>query len=332
MLNKIYEKIKKFIFLNYKFLLFWLIIIFVFTYKLPYVIYKTGGTINLNNRIDITDKKIKGSFNMAYVSVVNGTIPAIALSYVIPNWDLEKRSNITLENQSIKDLIKMEKLEMRSSIDVATILAYQKANKNINVKNEKLIISYIAKNAHTNLKLDDQIMKVDGKVVNDIKEINEYFNQLKENTEITILVKRNGKIINTKSYLQKIDDTLKIGITFIKTYDYETKPNFKLKPKGSESGSSGGLMLSLAIYNELIEQDLTKGKKIVGTGTININGEVGKIDGIKYKLLGSKNADIFICPKENYQEAINIKKKYKLKIKILGVSTFDEAVSYLNNK
>ena len=92
-------------------------------------------------------------------------------------------------------------------------------------------------------------------------------------------------------------------------------------------------MLSLAIYNSLIDEDITKGKKVVGTGTIDINGNVGKIDGVKYKILGAvKNkANLFICPKENYDEVIRVKKNHNLDIKIISVETFDEAIEYLNN-
>ena len=92
-------------------------------------------------------------------------------------------------------------------------------------------------------------------------------------------------------------------------------------------------MLSLAIYDRLVEEDLTKGRKIVGTGTIDANGLVGEIGGIKYKVMGASKskADIFFCPKENYEEAINTKNKYNLKIKIVKVETLQEAIDYLRN-
>ena len=90
-------------------------------------------------------------------------------------------------------------------------------------------------------------------------------------------------------------------------------------------------MTSLEVYNAVTKKDITKGRKIMGTGTISLDGEVGEIGGIKYKLLGAskKGADIFICPKENYKEAMKVKSEHNLKIKIYGVSTFDEAVSKL---
>ena len=40
---------------------------------------------------------------------------------------------------------------------------------------------------------------------------------------------------------------------------------------------------------------------------------------------------MFICPKENYDEAIRVKKEHNLDIKIISVETFDEAIESLNN-
>jgi PDZ domain-containing protein len=91
-------------------------------------------------------------------------------------------------------------------------------------------------------------------------------------------------------------------------------------------------MLALTIYNKLTSNDITKGKKIVGTGTISIDGSVGEISGIEYKLKGAvhEKADLFIAPNgDNYKEAMRIKKQKHYDIKIIGVSTFDDAINYL---
>ena len=94
MLNKIYEKIKRFILENYKFMIILIVLVFTFTYEFPYVVYTPGGIVNLEKRIDV-EKKVekKGSLNMSYVTLRKGNIPSILLSFVIPDWDLLKGSN-----------------------------------------------------------------------------------------------------------------------------------------------------------------------------------------------------------------------------------------------
>ena len=332
MFNKSYEKVKEFIVLNYKFLIIWGIIIFLFFYELPYVIYTPGGVVNLENRISVTDGyESSGSLNMSYVSLVKGTLPMILLSYVITNWDLIPQEEITREDETVDELLELEKLYMESSINNAIILAYNKANKNIKIKNEVNNIIYIADEADTDLKMYDKLISVDDIKINSVNELKEYINTKNKGDIVKFKVIRNSKEKECSATIYETSDGLKVGISFLTTYEIETEPEIEVLTKSSESGSSGGLMLSLAIYNALVEDDITKGRIIVGTGTIDIDGNVGAIDGVKYKILGAvkNDANLFLCPMDNYEEAMKIKDEFDLDIEIYGVNTFDEALNYL---
>lgn len=327
----ILNKIKDFIKNNYKSLLIILFIYLLFTIDLPYVVYTPGGIVNLNERINIENDNIKGSLLMCYVSMMKGTLPILALSYVFPNWDIIDKNEITIDNGSVNDLITLEKLYMDSSIDNATILAYKTAGKNIEITKVNNNVIYISPMADTSIKLYDKIIKINDVDVKTMDDLKKQVNSYAENDTVTLTVIRNNKEVATSAKIYKVDDELKIGISTLTTYEYDTIPPIKIKTKQSESGSSGGLMLSLAIYNKITDEDITHGKKIVGTGTIDIDGTVGAIDGVKYKILGAvKNkADVFLVPEENYKEALEVKKANNLDIVIKDVSTFNEALDYL---
>jgi PDZ domain-containing protein len=66
-------------------------------------------------------------------------------------------------------------------------------------------------------------------------------------------------------------------------------------------------MFTLGIIDKLRPADLTGGKIIAGTGTIDDDGNVGPIGGIPQKLVGAKNAGakLFLVPKDNCAEALN---------------------------
>ena len=194
MFNKLYSNVKNFIVENYKFLIIWGIIIFLFFYEFPYVIYTPGGIVNLEDRIEVENSRdTEGSLNMSYVSLVKGTLPMILLSYIIPNWDLVKSSEITAPDESVDELLELEKLYMQSSIDNATILAYEKAGKELNITREVNNIVYISDDADTDLEIYDELLTADGIEVNDVAELREIVNSKNEGDTITFLVNRNGK-------------------------------------------------------------------------------------------------------------------------------------------
>ena len=334
MFNKIYSHIKSFFVENYKFLIIWAIIIFLFFYELPFVIYTPGGVVNLEERIEVSDGYAsEGSLNMSYVSLVKGTLPMILLSYIIPNWDLVKSSEITSDDGSIDELLELEKLYMQSSIDNATILAYKAAGKRVDITREVNNIVYIADEADTDLEIYDELLTADGKSISTVEDLRKIVESKSAGDTISFTVSRNGKEKKCSAVIYDTEDGLKVGISFLTTYEYDTNPEITVETKSSESGSSGGLMLTLAIYNALIPEDITKGRTVVGTGTISLDGTVGAIDGVKYKILGAvkNDADIFLCPMENYDEAIEVKEEFDLDIEIHGVATFDEALRFLEN-
>ncbi len=335
MFNKLYESIKKYIKDNYKFLICIILIIFLCTYELPYVIYKNGGIINLSNRVDV-DKKYseKGSFNMSYVTAIKGTIPAVLLSYVIPDWDLFPLNEISNES-SYEETLVIGKEYLDEGIDNAIIAAFQRSDYKIKIIKEINKVIFISPQAKTDIEVGDIVLKINNKDIDSFDNMRKYINTLKEKEEVEILVSNKDKEYKRHATLYKDkDDLLKVGVAFKTTYKYETEIPVTVRMKNNESGSSGGLMMSLAIYNALTKEDITNGLKIAGTGSIKNDGTVEEIGGVKYKVLASEKnkADIFFCPVENYKEAIKIKKKRKLKIKIVKVHTIDDAIDYLTKK
>ena len=80
-------------------------------------------------------------------------------------------------------------------------------------------------------------------------------------------------------------------------------------------GPSAGLMFTLEIYNQLVEDDLTRGHEIAGTGTINEKGEVGPIGGIQQKVVAASDAgaEVFFAPNEKVQRNRIIKMHLRLR-------------------
>jgi PDZ domain-containing protein len=72
-------------------------------------------------------------------------------------------------------------------------------------------------------------------------------------------------------------------------------------------GPSAGLMMALGIIDKLEPVDLTGGRIIAGTGTIDDNGRVGPIGGVPQKIIGAVDAGatVFLTPRDNCAEAVS---------------------------
>ena len=337
MTDKLYEKIKQYIKNNLSFLIFLTILLVSFNIETNYSIYKPGGSINITKRIhveNVNNDQAKGSFNMAYVGMVKGKLPFYLIAKIVPSWELVKNEDITYnDSETIQDSMKRDKLYYEESINSATYLAYKASNTPFTVKNIKNYIIYVDEKCTGDIKIGDEILKYDDITYQDIKTLKEYINTKKENEEITLDIKRENKEIKTSAKIYQEEETLLIGLAATTFYEINSDVKITIDSKASESGPSGGLLLSLAIYDALVKEDITKGYKIVGTGTIALDGTVGEIGGVKYKLAGAvKNkADIFIVPNENYQEAVMYAKEQKYDIIIRGVSSFEETLQILEN-
>lgn len=96
-------------------------------------------------------------------------------------------------------------------------------------------------------------------------------------------------------------------------------------------GNSGGLMQTLNLYNRLVEEDITNGLRIAGTGTIEPDGSVGPIGGVRQKVITAarEGIDVFFVPLRDYPDARAELDLLRTPMKLIGVATFSEAVEAL---
>lgn len=320
------DYMKKFIKENLSYLIVIIVMVLIMEIELPYYIEAPGGTINLTQRIEKKYNKKHGSLNMLYVTEYKGNIVTVLLSKVIKSWDLYEISNQQVSNEDSHDIYVRNKVMLDNSIQNATFVAYNYANKKLDIKDkENIVIATVKDNG---IKIGDVILKIDDTEVEDINTIKEYLNTLEPGNEVNILLKRDGKEKNVKV---TIDEDKIIGIMIVTNYNYDTGDDLDIAFRSGEGGSSGGLVLALGIYSKITGIDLLKGRHIAGTGTIDIDGNVGEIDGVKYKVAGAvkKHMDIILVSQYNYDEAKKVIEENNYDIELVKVDTFKEAIDYL---
>ena len=333
MANKIYDKTKKFIKENYVYILIVIIFAFVLNFELPYKVNTPGGYIELNDRIKVDNVDSNEQIGMSYVTQLKGNIPFVLISLINPEWDIINESDTKISDESNKDVEERGILNAKEAVSNAIYNSYTLANKQIEIKETKLFIKY-NDNKENNLEVGDQILQIDDYNIDSLKSLQEYVKTLNEDSILKVKIKRDNKEKIVESKLKNYDNEYKLGISLSLVNEYITDPNVYVDMKTNELGPSGGLMIALDIYSKITDSNLTKGDKITGTGTIELDGTVGEIGGVKYKLIGAvKNkAKVFLCPKENYEEALNVAKEKNYDIIIKEVSTLEDAINFLKER
>jgi PDZ domain-containing protein len=94
-----------------------------------------------------------------------------------------------------------------------------------------------------------------------------------------------------------------LGVGLGISFDLPVDVTIQLNDVG---GPSAGMMFALGIIDKMSPGDLTGGVHYAGTGTIDADGNVGPIGGIRQKLYGARDAGatVFLAPEANCNEVV----------------------------
>lgn len=330
------EKVERFEFISryIKILVVWAAFLIIISIELPYYIDAPGGLTDISSRVMVEGtKESAGSINITYVTEHKGALFLVLFANFYDDWEVIPKGESNVGTLNYESMLARQKILMKESYTTAIKYAYEKAGKKITHLNEKVYVTYIFKEAETDLQVGDQLIELNNEKVTGSDALTNLINKYVPGTRVKIKVKDiNGKEKIRYSVIKKNGKQVMVGIGVNVEYDIKTEPAFTLKYDQAEYGPSGGLMISLAVYNSLVDVDITGGKTIVGTGTLDKNGKVGLIGGIEYKIKGAvkKGADVFFVPAgENYEDALKLKKEMKFDMELVEVKTFEDALNYL---
>lgn len=123
----------------------------------------------------------------------------------------------------------------------------------------------------------------------------------------------------------RLGERMAVGVLLVPGFPFEVR--FE---SGDVSGPSAGLMWALGVTDILTPGDLSGGRSVAGTGSIDLEGNIGPIGGVALKVAAADEAgaDLFFLPPENLAEA----RTAGADIRLVPVSTLDQAVTYLEGE
>ncbi|MFS0782415.1 SepM family pheromone-processing serine protease [Bacillus sp. 1P06AnD] len=309
---------------------------------LPYYVTKPGMAKELAPIIKVEDGyKESGDFKLTTISMGEANIFTYGLAKVMKYWDIYRDDEIRGEKESDKEYNMRQLHEMEGSKVKAIVSAYKHAGKPYETIYRGVYVYGVVPGmpAEDVLAVGDRITDVDHHQLKSSKQFIDYVASKKAGTTITLGLIREDKRYSQKIKLDVLPKTGKVGmgITLVDDMDVKTDPKVKIDTD-KIGGPSAGLMFTLEIYNQLVPEDITKGKDIAGTGTMDEEGNVGPIGGIHQKVVAAdkSGAAVFFAPNEkgakgsNYKVAKKAAKDIHTKMKIVPVDTLEDALNYLS--
>jgi PDZ domain-containing protein len=254
-----------------------------------------------------TYKPTAGTLDLTTVSVLGNPGRGVSLLSMIGGW-LSHSSAVVPQEQVFApgttqaQTDQQNKLEMVSSQESATAAAL--GTLGITVPTT-LTVAGVAPSAPAAkvLQTADVIEAVDGHAVTDLASLRTLLVDTRAGGPVTVTVQRKGSdvTLHTATIADATDGHTELGVYLNPTFHFPFSVKIQIENIG---GPSAGMMFALGIIDTLTPGDLTGGKRIAGTGTIDADGTVGPIGGIRQKLVGSHRAGAryFLAPADNCDE------------------------------
>lgn len=328
--------------------------------KTDYIVYTPGSLTSATKTVSIDTTNSSGSiYTVSVFSYDNISL----LQYWLSKND--KKLLVEDPKDNILDYESENKYGVvckRVSINNSLMYAYNKAKEkdpNINLVSiyKGAIVAAIIDNPNSDLQPDDIITHVNDVKITSVENLKEELGKIIGKTKFDgdlieftcIKVDNDNPVKKSIKILKNEDNTLELLLNsaFIPSlgiilYDYyfldgqNSNPKFTIEynTQTDASGNSGGAMNTLSIYNRLLEEDVTYGNIVCGTGTINTDGTLGQIGGVEQKITKAKlsGAKIFFVDEGDYDDAIKACELYGYDSSfVYKVSTFDEILETLKN-
>lgn len=250
-----------------------------------------------------------GSLNFTTVSVSRASSDVTLLDAVktalTPDAEVVPRDLLYPEGTTQEQSTQESAAQLAGSKSTSAVAALRALGKDVTTR--VLVASVVEDGpAEGVLQADDLVRSIDGVAVATPQEAVDQIGKAEPGDTVTLGVERAGKpqqVSVTTVPAEDDPDRALVGVTL--GADYDLPVDVTNNVGEAIGGPSAGTMFALAIYDKLTPGSLTAGRDIAGTGTIDADGVVGPIGGVKQKIAGADEAgaEVFLVPAANCAEA-----------------------------
>lgn len=285
----------------------------------PYIVLKPGPVLNTlgaaadgKELITISGHAsypADGQLDLTTVSSLGGPGRRVSLIQVATSW-LSGDSTVVPEKvyyppgQTEEQSKQIDEADMVNSQESASVAALTALGYTVPADLAIFAIRPTAPAAKV-FKSGDVIRTVDGRNITSLAALRSALAKVPGGDSVKVQVLRDGKVLPLTTRTSTDKKTRRTVLDIF--VDQRFKLPFTIKIQIEDiGGPSAGQMFALGVIDKLTPGDITGGKRIAGTGTIDSSGTIGPIGGIRQKLIGARDAgaQYFLAPARNCAEVV----------------------------
>ncbi|WP_171056222.1 PDZ domain-containing protein [Paenibacillus sinopodophylli] len=311
-----------------------IVILLVLLCPTGYNVTYPGMTLNMNRYAHVEGGQQGGTVN----GVLVFDRPAVPVDWLyaslLPSYSFEKKPENEPPLTETYTQVVMMKTDANS---VAAAVAMKMAGIGKGVTADGVRVVAIVKDSPADglLRAGDIIDHLDGQAVRSISDMTSYMQKSVEpGATVSVAFRRAGEAkveqVSTEAAPDQAERAVfgisvqtELLLDIPRTMDYK-------RYMAHIGGPSHGAMLTLAIIDQLTPGGVTFGNQVAGTGTIEADGTIGLIGGIKQKAfaISRTDADVFFVPAALADEA----RSGAPELNIVPVEKIDDVLDWLSQR
>lgn len=298
---------------------------------MPYATWSPGEAIDLRGAVTVEGQgeALTGPLSLLTIRTKEAGLIDVMRSWIDDGRDLIDRDQAFGVGRDADDYFEQELQTFSNQLDVSTVAALRALGRDVGA-GQQVVEVVDGTPAVGVIEVGDILRSVDGTSVESLSELRTQMDEHEPGDVIDVELDRDEERMAIEVTLDLLpnDDRVGLGVrlqTHIDQIPVEVTPSGVLDRIG---GPSAGLALALAIHDLLSPDDVVAGRRIAVTGTVDVDGRVGSIGGIRQKVIAAEdaNAELILVPAGQVDQA----RQQATTIEIVGVRSLAEALAALS--
>ncbi len=302
---------------------------------LPLFVLAPGSAVSVGERVELgrpPPDPLSGAFLLTTVRIFQPSAVGVVQAWLDDAREVLSREEVVPPGVDDAEFNEAQRALFRESSEVAAAVGLRAAGADVTIAGEGAEVAAVQPGSPADgiLQEGDVITDVDGEVVELASDLVAVLGSRAAGDEVTLVVRRDGFERDVPVTLGTIEgiEQAALGVA-VTTVDLDVALPFPVEvDQGRIGGPSAGLLIALTVYDLADPVDLAAGRRIAGTGTIELDGEVGEVGGVDAKVVAARasGATVFLVPEEELELA---QETAGDDIEVIPVGTLDEAIDAL---